>query len=504
MGRDEPDEADCTGRADRQSRQHGAEYEEQDLEAPHRQADAGGLDRAARENVEMAAERHARRGREDQHEQQPRPARGSRQVAKQPEDHAPEAGVVAQGEQQAHDGASARRDHDPREQQAGGRPATRALCQCEHQQARAERTRRRSAVDTCGRHSRHDCEQGCDRGTTGDAEHVGIGQRIAQQDLQHGSRECQQAPDREGRERPWQAQLQQDVPRNRLVPRGKGCDDFGQCQGQAAQREGRRKQRGDGEGEQQQRGGEGQSTVHLALGTCPSLRRVFPRPQDALPGKPFGRPRPDVKKSVGTGAYEAMSDFIDTEGFRANVGIVLIRDGGEVFLGSRSDGRGWQFPQGGVKRNESPDEAVFRELREEIGLERDDVEVLASTRDWLRYRLPRQYVRRRSRPLCIGQKQRWFLLRLLGDEQHLRFDLTGQPEFDDWRWVDYWAPVREVIFFKRVVYAQALTELGRTAFPGGPPPLPDWWSEDVLRPPGRSRQGTRPEARPAPRDEAAE
>lgn len=199
-----------------------------------------------------------------------------------------------------------------------------------------------------------------------------------------------------------------------------------------------------------------------------------------------------------------MSDFIDTEGFRANVGIVLIRDGGEVFLGSRSDGRGWQFPQGGVKRNESPDEAVFRELREEIGLERDDVEVLASTRDWLRYRLPRQYVRRRSRPLCIGQKQRWFLLRLLGDEQHLRFDLTGQPEFDDWRWVDYWAPVREVIFFKRVVYAQALTELGRTAFPGGPPPLPDWWSEDVLRPQGRSRSGTGPAARPAPRDEDVE
>lgn len=199
-----------------------------------------------------------------------------------------------------------------------------------------------------------------------------------------------------------------------------------------------------------------------------------------------------------------MSDFIDNEGFRANVGIVLIRDGGEVFLGSRSDGRGWQFPQGGVKRNESPDEAVFRELREEIGLERDDVEVLASTRDWLRYRLPRQYVRRRSRPLCIGQKQRWFLLRLLGDEQHLRFDLTGQPEFDDWRWVDYWAPVREVIFFKRVVYAQALTELGRTAFPGGPPPLPNWWSEDVLRPQGRSRPGTGPAARPAPRDEAAE
>lgn len=199
-----------------------------------------------------------------------------------------------------------------------------------------------------------------------------------------------------------------------------------------------------------------------------------------------------------------MSDFIDAQGFRANVGIVLIRDGGEVFLGSRSDGRGWQFPQGGVKRDESPDDAVFRELREEIGLERDDVEVLATTRNWLRYRLPRQYVRRRSRPLCIGQKQRWFLLRLLGDEQRLRFDLTGQPEFDDWRWVDYWAPVREVIFFKRVVYAQALTELGRMAFPGGPPPLPEWWSDDVLRPPGRARQGGRPGAQPAVPEEAAE
>lgn len=184
-----------------------------------------------------------------------------------------------------------------------------------------------------------------------------------------------------------------------------------------------------------------------------------------------------------------MSDFIDAQGFRANVGIVLIRDGGEVFLGSRSDGRGWQFPQGGVKRDESPDEAVFRELHEEIGLERGDVELLASTREWLHYRLPRQYVRRRSRPLCIGQKQRWFLMRMLGADERLRFDVTSQPEFDNWRWVEYWAPVREVIFFKRLVYAQALTELGRTAFPGGPPPFPDWWSDDVLRTQGSAQKG---------------
>ena len=182
-----------------------------------------------------------------------------------------------------------------------------------------------------------------------------------------------------------------------------------------------------------------------------------------------------------------MVDFIDAQGFRANVGIVLIRDGGEVFLGSRSDGRGWQFPQGGVRRDESPEQALFRELNEEVGLERDDVEVIASTRSWLRYRLPRQYVRRRSMPLCIGQKQRWFLLRMVGSEERLRFDVTERPEFDSGRWVDYWSPVREVIYFKRVVYARALEELGRQAFADGPPPRPEWWSDALLSAPARVR-----------------
>jgi len=180
-----------------------------------------------------------------------------------------------------------------------------------------------------------------------------------------------------------------------------------------------------------------------------------------------------------------MTDLIDAQGFRANVGIVLIRDGGDVFLGGRSDGRGWQFPQGGVQRDESAEQALYRELREEVGLEPDDVEMLAVTRTWLRYRLPSRYVRRRSRPLCIGQKQRWFLLRMVGGEERLRFDLTSQPEFDSWRWVDYWSPVREVIHFKRNVYARALEELGQQAFPAGPPPRPEWWSEAVLRPASR-------------------
>jgi len=189
----------------------------------------------------------------------------------------------------------------------------------------------------------------------------------------------------------------------------------------------------------------------------------------------------DVEKSAGTGIYALMTDYIDQQGFRANVGIVLMRDDGDLFLGGRRDGRGWQFPQGGVQRHELPEDALFRELHEEIGLERTDVELVASTSRWLRYRLPRQFVRRRSTPLCIGQKQRWFLLRMLGDESRLRFDTTTDPEFDSGRWVDYWSPVREVIYFKRGVYARALQELGEQAFAAGPPPRPDWWSDELLQ-----------------------
>jgi putative (di)nucleoside polyphosphate hydrolase len=172
-----------------------------------------------------------------------------------------------------------------------------------------------------------------------------------------------------------------------------------------------------------------------------------------------------------------MNDVIDPDGFRANVGIILMRGGGEVFLGRRMGGRGWQFPQGGVREGEEVEAAVLRELHEEVGLEKSAVEVAGSTSGWLRYRLPPRYVRRHRSPLCIGQKQRWFLLKVRDHGVQFDFGLTADPEFEAWRWVDYWEPVREVIYFKRPVYAQALTELAERAFPAGQPPLPPWWAE---------------------------
>jgi putative (di)nucleoside polyphosphate hydrolase len=169
------------------------------------------------------------------------------------------------------------------------------------------------------------------------------------------------------------------------------------------------------------------------------------------------------------------NDWIDDEGFRANVGIILANDSGKLMLGGRVGARGWQFPQGGILRDEDPEAAMFRELEEEVGLSDDDVEVLGVTDDWLRYRLPNKFVRKNSEPLCIGQKQRWFLLRLISSPDKVRFDLGDEPEFERVRWVDFWRPVNEVIYFKRRVYARALHELGETAYPGGLPPQPRWW-----------------------------
>ena len=172
-----------------------------------------------------------------------------------------------------------------------------------------------------------------------------------------------------------------------------------------------------------------------------------------------------------------MTDVIDHEGFRAHIGIVLMHADGNVFLGRRTGGRGWQFPQGGMQHGEDLEQALYRELHEEIGLTREDVKVLGRTEQWLSYRLPSRYIRRNHHPICIGQKQRWFLLRLTREDARFEFGSTAQPEFDQWRWTSYWEPVREVIHFKRPVYVQALTELAPIAFPQGAPAAPAWWPE---------------------------
>ncbi|HET8554707.1 MAG TPA: RNA pyrophosphohydrolase [Rhodanobacteraceae bacterium] len=170
--------------------------------------------------------------------------------------------------------------------------------------------------------------------------------------------------------------------------------------------------------------------------------------------------------------------MIDADGYRPNVGIVLLNDDGRLFWARRVHRDGWQFPQGGMRSDETPLEAMYRELQEETGLDPAHVEVLATTPGWLRYRLPRRYVRRHQRPVCIGQKQVWFLLRFVGREKHLCLDASEKPEFDSWRWVDFWYPALHVVSFKRQVYERALRQFAPTVEDAcrvrvGRPPKPE-------------------------------
>lgn len=151
--------------------------------------------------------------------------------------------------------------------------------------------------------------------------------------------------------------------------------------------------------------------------------------------------------------------MIDSDGFRPNVGIILANSMGQVLWARRIGQNAWQFPQGGINASESPEEAMYRELKEEIGLTPADVEVIAVTRGWLRYRLPKRMIRHHSHPVCVGQKQKWYLLRMLSDDSAVEIDSTDSPEFDGWRWVSYWYPLGQVVAFKRDVYRKAMREL---------------------------------------------
>jgi len=155
--------------------------------------------------------------------------------------------------------------------------------------------------------------------------------------------------------------------------------------------------------------------------------------------------------------------MIDPDGYRPNVGIVLMRPDGRVFWARRVQRDGWQFPQGGMYTDETPVEAMYRELNEETGLEPGHVSVLGTTPGWLRYHLPPRAIQRNRMLTCIGQKQVWFLLQFTGEETDLRLDASGSPEFDRWRWVDFWYPLQHVVTFKRKVYAQALRHLAPVA-----------------------------------------
>lgn len=182
------------------------------------------------------------------------------------------------------------------------------------------------------------------------------------------------------------------------------------------------------------------------------------------------------------------NQVIDAEGFRPNVGIIITDGQGRVLWARRHRQDSWQFPQGGIHMGESPEDCMYRELHEEVGLTRAAVQILGVSRGWLRYRLPKRLLRHDAKPLCIGQKQRWFLLKLVAPESAIKFDVTDHPEFDHWQWVNYWYPLRHVVSFKREVYRRALKELMPYLFEGAPAPEERQPREPRRRRPRRERR----------------
>jgi putative (di)nucleoside polyphosphate hydrolase len=151
--------------------------------------------------------------------------------------------------------------------------------------------------------------------------------------------------------------------------------------------------------------------------------------------------------------------MIDKDGYRPNVGIVICNANNKVFWAKRAQEHTWQFPQGGIQKGEAPEEAMYRELMEEVGLKPHQVEILGRTKDWLKYEVPPQWLQKDYKGTYKGQKQIWYLLRMKGEDNDIYLKNTKKPEFDAWRWHDYWMPLTEVIEFKRDVYRLALNEL---------------------------------------------
>ncbi len=166
---------------------------------------------------------------------------------------------------------------------------------------------------------------------------------------------------------------------------------------------------------------------------------------------------------------ETPSPTLDLARFRPNVGIVLARHDGRVWLGRRADTNGprnWQFPQGGVDEGEDLVDAALRELQEETGA--TTVSLLGRTHDWLPYAFPANYRRSKAARGWLGQKQIWFVFRFLGEDSEFNLATHDQIEFDRWRWAGLDEALDSVAEFKIETYRQVIEAFAPLILGPGP------------------------------------
>ena len=150
---------------------------------------------------------------------------------------------------------------------------------------------------------------------------------------------------------------------------------------------------------------------------------------------------------------------IKEKGYRLNVGIIVANSDGKLLYCKRKNSDNWQFPQGGIDRNEDPFLAALRELYEEVGIQKDKVKLIKESENWYKYDLPSKYKKNNFLWNDFkGQKQKWFLFKLT-EEVLIDLNNENNPEFDEFDWVDYWKPLDEIVEFKREIYKKVLSEL---------------------------------------------
>ena len=144
--------------------------------------------------------------------------------------------------------------------------------------------------------------------------------------------------------------------------------------------------------------------------------------------------------------------------YRQCAGIVLFNNSGMVLVGKRIDqiSEAWQMPQGGIDANEEPLEAALRELEEEINTA--NVEILAESKNWYQYDLPKNLRRKLWKGKYRGQNQKWFAMKYLGEDDETQPQSVKKPEFDDWKWVDIEDLPRVAIKFKQDIYRSISVE----------------------------------------------
>jgi putative (di)nucleoside polyphosphate hydrolase len=151
--------------------------------------------------------------------------------------------------------------------------------------------------------------------------------------------------------------------------------------------------------------------------------------------------------------------MIDEDGYRPNVASVIINEDNKILWAKRVNEDNWQFPQGGIQKGETPEQAMYREVYEEVGLKKNSFEILGRSADWLKYDVPEKFVKTYWQGRYKGQKQIWFLLKFIGSDDLINLNLHDSPEFDDWKWENFWHPLQDVVDFKKEVYSAALNEL---------------------------------------------